>query len=40
MTIQRDLEKEFSIEKTMRDEAFLKSADILTDGGFYFAAQS
>lgn len=40
MAIQRDLEKEFSIEKAMRDEAFLKSADILTDGGFYFAAQS
>ncbi len=40
MTIQRDLEKEFAIEKALRDEAFLKSADILKDGGFYFAAHS
>lgn len=40
MTIQRDLEKEFAIEKAMRDEAFLKSAAILKDGGFYFAAHS
>ena len=40
MTIQRDLEKEFAIEKALRDEAFLKSADILKYGWFYFAAHS
>ena len=41
MTIERDLEKEFLIEKTMRDETFLKNADILEDkGGFYFAANA
>lgn len=39
MTIQRDIQKEFSIEKAMRDEVFLKNADILKDkGGFFFEA--
>ena len=41
MTIERDLEKEFMIEKNVRDEVFLKNADILKDkGGFYFAANA
>ncbi len=41
MTIERDLEKEFMIEKKVRDEVFLKNADILKDkGGFYFAANA
>lgn len=41
MTIERDLEKEFLIEKTMRDKEFLKCTDILEDKGeFYFAANA
>lgn len=38
MTLQRDLEREFKIEKAMRDEAFIQNADILEDGGFFFVS--
>lgn len=40
VTIQRDLQKEFEIEKTLRDEAFLRAAEILKDGGFFFEARA
>lgn len=40
MTVQRDLEKEFLIEKEMHDEALVRAAGILKDGGFFFEARS
>ncbi|MCM1365268.1 MAG: hypothetical protein NC122_09045 [Faecalibacterium sp.] len=36
MTIQRNLEEEYNIEKEMRQQALIEAAEILKDGGFYF----
>ncbi|MCM1543991.1 MAG: hypothetical protein NC110_01715 [Ruminococcus sp.] len=36
MTVQRDIEKEYAIEKEMRQQALVDAAEILKDGGFYF----
>ena len=38
ITIQKDLQKEFQMERTLRDEALAEAAPILRDGGFFFAA--
>ena len=40
MTLQRDIEKEFLLEREMRDEAFARATRILKDGGFFFEARS
>lgn len=39
VTIQKDFEKEFEIEKRLRDEALANAADILKDGGFCFVSK-
>lgn len=38
MTVSRDLQREYQIEKELRDSALCEAAEILKDGGFYFAA--
>lgn len=38
MTVKRDLQKEYEIEKQLKTAALIEAADILKDGGFYFGA--
>lgn len=38
VTVKRDLQKEYEIEKELRTQALCDAAEILKDGGFYFAA--
>lgn len=38
MTVKRDIQKEYEIEKELRTQALCEAADILKDGGFFFAA--
>lgn len=38
MTVARDLQKEYEIEKQLKTAALIEAADILKDGGFYFGA--
>lgn len=38
MTLKRDLQKEYEIEKEIRTRALCEAAEILKDGGFYFAS--
>lgn len=37
MTIKRDIAKEYEIEKELYKNALCEAAEILKDGGFYFA---
>lgn len=39
VTIQKDILKEFRIEKELRDEALANASGILKDGGFYFSCE-
>lgn len=38
MTLKRDIQKEYEIEKELRYRALCEAAEILKDGGFYFAS--
>lgn len=40
MTVKRDLQKEYEIEKELRTRALCDAAEILKDGGFYFVSNS
>ena len=37
MTLKRDIKNEYEIEKMLYNEALCEGAEILKDGGFYFA---